>query len=247
MNKGQRSFSVIHLKSRSKGQKTKEGGRYISRSPMGAALKAFNRECRQSKVHGQCALVLILRESTSGSKHKLYRYKMRRNKLSKPKIILKDGKEIVIKYKTTAKRMKKHDSKALNKMLGGGDMDMDMSDDEDEGIFTGYYNVIAHGSILHTDYFLMPQEETDGQIVKKIMKKHKKEFKQAGIKKDVSIEIFDTMFYPREEGPKEIKGALEAQLPIIRADMSRLDKQGVKQRKKNAFDFSDISAMLDNL
>ena len=105
MNKGQRSFSVLHLKSRSKGQKTKEGGRYISRSPMGAALKAFNRECRKSKTMGQCALVLILRETTSGSKHKLYRYKMRRNKLDKPKTFEKNGVSITIKYKTTAKKM----------------------------------------------------------------------------------------------------------------------------------------------
>jgi hypothetical protein len=30
-------------------------------------------------------------------------------------------------------------------------------------------------------------------------------------------------------------------------DMNRLDQQSIKQRQKNAFDFSDISAMLDNL
>ncbi len=242
MNKGQRSFSVIH----SKGMKTKEGGRYISRSPMGAASKAFNMECRKSKINKQCSLIIILRETTSGSKHKLYRYKMRRNKLDKPKIIEKNGVSITIKYKTTAKRMKKHDSKALNKMIGGGDMDMDMSDDEDDGIFTGYYNIIGNDTILHTDYFLIPQAETEAKIIKKIMKKHKKEFKKAGIKK-IQIEVFDTMFYPREEGPNAVKGALENQLPFIRADMHRLDNQGVKQRKKNAFDFSDISAMLDNL
>ena len=170
MNKAQRSFSVIHLKSKSKGQKTKEGGRYVSRSPMGAALKAFNRECRSSKIKGQCSLVTILRETTSGSKHKLYRYKMRRNLLSKPIKIEKDGKEIIIKYKTTAKQLKKvKPSKAMKTMMGGGRNDMDISDDEDEGIFTGFYNIIANDAILHTDYFLMKDEESEGKIVKKIM------------------------------------------------------------------------------
>lgn len=247
MNKGQRSFSVIHLKSQSKGAKTKEGGRYISKTPMGAALKAFNRECRSSKIKGQCSLVTILRETTSGSKHKLYRYKMRRNKLNKPKIILMNGTEVTIKYKTTAKQMKKHDSKAMKKMMGGGNNDMDLDDEEDEGIFTGYYNIIAHDSIIHTDYFLMPNEESDGSIIKKIMKKHKKEFKEAGIKRDVSIEIFDTMFYPREEGANGVKSALQVQLPHIRQAMRNLNSHAIKERKRNAFDFSDISAMLDNL
>ena len=104
MNTGQRSFTVVSLKSRSKGKKSKEGGRYISRTPMAAALKAFTAECRKSKIHGQCALILEIRETTSGSKHKVYKYKMNRKKLATPLVINKGGVSITIKYKTTAKK-----------------------------------------------------------------------------------------------------------------------------------------------
>jgi len=244
-----RSFTVVHLKSKSNGLKSKTRGRYISRSPKEAAIKAFNRECRSSKIKGRCALVLILKETTRGSKHKLYRYQMKRTKLAKPIKISKNGVDITIKYKTTGLKLKTiKPSKLMKKMVkgmkGGGGMDMDMSDDEDEGIYTGYYNIIGHDAILHTDYFLIPEEQDESFIVKQILKKHKKEFKKAGVKK-IAVEIFDTMFYPREEGPSEIKQALEGQLPYIKQDMSRLNKSEIKDRKKAAFDMSDMAAMLD--
>ena len=120
MNKGQRSFTIIHLKSKSKGKKTKEGGRYISRTPQRAAIKAFNKECRSSKVKGQCTLVLILRETTSGSKHKVYRYKMKRVKLPKPQKIIRGKTEIIIKYKTIGKQLKSVDPKLVKKSMKGG-------------------------------------------------------------------------------------------------------------------------------
>ena len=247
MNKGQRSFTVIYLKS--KGKKTKKGGRYISRTPQRAAIKAFNKECRNSKNKGKCSLVMILRETTSGSKHKNYRYKMERIKLSKPQKIKRGDIEITIKYKTSALKLKTtNPNKIMNKILkkggGGNGMDIDDDEEEDEGIYTGYYNIIGHDTVLHTDYFLIPQEEDEEEIIKKIIKKHKKEFKKTGIKK-ISIEIFDTMFYPREEGPNAIKQALESQLPYIRQSMHALKKSDVKKRQKNAFDMSDIAALLN--
>ena len=106
MNTGQRSFTVESLKSNSKGLKTKKGGRYISKTPMAAALKAFNSECRKSKIHGQCSLILTIRETTSGSKHKVYKYKMNRKKLATPLVITKGDVNITIRYKTTAKKHK---------------------------------------------------------------------------------------------------------------------------------------------
>jgi len=247
MNKGDRSFTIIHLKSKSKGKKSKEGGRYISKTPQRAAIKAFNQECRNSKIKGQCSLIIILRETTNGSKHKIYRYKMKRVKLSKPQKIKRGDVEITIKYKTTALKLKSSDPKrVMNKIImkgGGNGMDVD---EEDEGIYTGYYNIIGHDAILHTDYFLIPRQEDERKIIKKIIKKHKKEFKKAGVK-NMSIEIFDTMFYPREEGPKAVNEALDFQLPLIRESMEKMSKNDIKQRKKDAFDMSDISAALDML
>jgi hypothetical protein len=250
MNKGQRSFSIIYLKSKSKGQKSKEGGRYISKTPQRAAIKAFNQECRKSKIKGQCSLIIVLRETTSGSKHKLYRYRMKRIKLSKPMKIKRGDVEIIVKYKTTALKLKSSEPKRIMKKIlmkgGGNGMDVDMNNNEDEGIYTGYYNIIGHDAILHTDYFLIPHEEEERKIIKKIIKKHKKEFKKAGVE-NMSIEIFDTMFYPREEGPKAIRDALEYQLPLIRSSMEKMSKRDVKQRKRDAFDMSDISSALDML
>jgi len=40
---------------------------------------------------------------------------------------------------------------------------------------------------------------------------------------------------------------MESQLPHVRESMNMLDKDEVQERSKDAFDFSDISKMLDNL
>ena len=46
-------------------------------------------------------------------------------------------------------------------------------------------------------------------------------------------ELFDMMFYPREEGPKAIKEALESQLPFIQQEMNRLDKSAIRKRSRS--------------
>lgn len=104
MKEGERSFKIVSLNSR-RAKKSKEGGRYISRSSQGAAKKAFNRSCRESKIRGQCTLIIVIQETTQGSQGKLYKYKMKRVKLQKPVIVEKDGRKIRIKYKTTATRL----------------------------------------------------------------------------------------------------------------------------------------------
>lgn len=74
----QRSFTVVSIGGNSKGLKSKKGGRYMSSSAMGAAKKAFNRECNSSSVSGVCAFDVVLRETTAGSRKKLYKYHVRR-------------------------------------------------------------------------------------------------------------------------------------------------------------------------
>ena len=246
---GKRSFTIVHLTSRNK-IKSKAGGRYISNSAQRAAIKAFNRECKKSKVKGQCTLVIIMRETTSKSKHKLYRYKMKRVKLKTPKKMTRNGTTYLIKYKTIAKQIKpqnyKRWIKRIGGMAGGAGMDMEMEDDEDEGIFTGFYNIIANNKIIHSDYFILEDEEPQSELVRKVMKKHKKDLKQSGLK-NIAIEIFDVMFYPREEGVAAIRSALNYQLPIIKADMNRLNAEAVATRRRDAFDFSDLSNLLDSM
>ena len=239
-----RSFTIIRLAKRNEKNKAKTEGRYVARDPIGAAKKAFNRECRLSKIKGQCTLILILKETTRGSKNKRYVFKMKRIKLQKSIKIERDNKTINIQYKTISHRIKeltpeefkKRIKKTGKKMSGGG-----------KDAFTGFYNLIANDVILHTDYFMYPNfPSSEESILKDIMKRHKKELKKSGIK-DISIELHGLMSYPLSEGHKSIKEAMESQLPHVRESMNMLEKYEVEERKKDAFDFSDISNILNNL
>ena len=237
-----RSFSVVRLAKRNEKDKSKIEGRYIARDAIGAAKKAFNRECRQSRIKGQCTLIIILKETTSGSKKKRYVYKMKRIKLQKPIKIDRNNESITINYKTNARRIKQLNHKEfLKKVKGGSKMSGGGKD-----ALTGFYNIIGNDVILHTDYFIYPEIRSEEGVYKDIMKRHKKEFKKSGIK-NISIELHEVMLYPKSEGRQAIKEAMDSQLPLVRESMNMLNKYEVQERSKDAFDFSDISKMLDNL
>ena len=73
---GYRSFTVVQV-TKTGGCKTKfHGGRYVGRNPVGAARKAFNDFCRVKRIKGVCALVVTVKETTSGSKGKVFSYKL---------------------------------------------------------------------------------------------------------------------------------------------------------------------------
>ena len=65
-------------------------GIYESKTPSSAAMKALTQLCRAKKTKGQCTLFLTMREITQGKNKKangepkLYHYKVKREKLSKP-------------------------------------------------------------------------------------------------------------------------------------------------------------------
>lgn len=238
-----RSFSVVRLANRNEKDKSKTEGRYIARDVIGAAKKAFNRECRQSKIRGQCTLIIILKETTKGSKHRRYVYKMKRVKLNKSIKIDRNNKSITINYKTNAQRIKELSPKEFKKRVKGAGKNMSGGG---KNALTGFYNIIANDVILHTDYFMYPHIPSEEGVYKDIMKKHKKEFKKAGVK-DISIELHGVMAYPLSEGRQAIQEAMDSQLPHVRESMNSLDKAEVQERKKDAFDFSDFSKMLDNL
>jgi len=76
----------------------KHGGRYVASSPISAAKKAG----RQHMGTGR-SIVIHLRETTAGSAHHEYKYRVKRSKMRVPKIVERDGVEIVYKYTTVAK------------------------------------------------------------------------------------------------------------------------------------------------
>ena len=59
-------------------------GVYVSSNPSGAAKKALSQLCRVKKIHGQCTLYIVMRETTQGSSKKHFTYKLNRIKLAKP-------------------------------------------------------------------------------------------------------------------------------------------------------------------
>jgi len=62
-------------------------GRFISRSSQRASMKALTELCTVKNIKGQCSLYIEMRETTQGSKHKLYAYKCNRVKKDKPLVI----------------------------------------------------------------------------------------------------------------------------------------------------------------
>lgn len=101
---GYRSFTVVEV-GKHGGCKTKfHGGRYVGRNAVGAARKAFNDFCRVKRIKGVCAMVVTVKETTAGSKGKVFSYKLNRRKLAEPIIRLEGTKnEFVVEYGVTAK------------------------------------------------------------------------------------------------------------------------------------------------
>ena len=91
-----------------KNKEEKLGGLYKSTRPSNAVKKAFNQICRMKKLKGKCNFIIVIRETTRGSKKKMFQYKVQRKVLEKPKKIKKGDQEIVIKYDVKVTKMKLH-------------------------------------------------------------------------------------------------------------------------------------------
>jgi hypothetical protein len=106
MSAEKRSFTVISVETttgRVKGS-ANLGGRFMSKTPSGAARKAASRICRESSIKGQCTLIVVVQETTQGSAHKSYKYKVKR--IRDPVTIkYKGGLEITREYRTEIKSM----------------------------------------------------------------------------------------------------------------------------------------------
>lgn len=73
-----RTFTIEAIYN-TKGNKIRfDGGRYMSRTPSGAASKAFSQAYRHLKGKGKMSLMITMRETTQGSAHKSYNYRVSR-------------------------------------------------------------------------------------------------------------------------------------------------------------------------
>jgi hypothetical protein len=100
-----RSFTITKVVTHKGHVKGKEnlGGRFVSRTPAGAARKAASQICRASKTKGQCTLNVHLRETTRGGKGKEYSYSVKR--VVDPTTVVRDGVEITFRYRTQVKAL----------------------------------------------------------------------------------------------------------------------------------------------
>ena len=105
---GYRSFTVVNVSKHGACKTKGDGGRYISKTPAGAASKAFNEFCRVKDIKGICTLTVTMKETTVGSAGKSFSYKLQRRKLQDPIIRLEGtNNEFVIEYKSTIKSTNK--------------------------------------------------------------------------------------------------------------------------------------------
>jgi hypothetical protein len=103
-----RSFTIVSVNTSAGKERVKSniGGRFLSSTPSGAARKAATRVCRDSKIKGQCSLVVSIRETTRDSSGKEHSYRVNRIRLKSPQVIVRDGQEVVYKYTTKVKALK---------------------------------------------------------------------------------------------------------------------------------------------
>ena len=62
-------------------------GRYEAFTPQRAAEKALIHLCKVKRIRGQCTLYIEMRETTQGSEHKIFAYKVKRIRYATPKVV----------------------------------------------------------------------------------------------------------------------------------------------------------------
>jgi len=95
-----RSFTVEAIYKSGKKSRI-SGGRYISETPSSAAQKAFSQAYRSMRGKDKVKLEIHIRETTSGSAHKTYKYRVSRKATSKD--IERGGETIHYSYYTKVK------------------------------------------------------------------------------------------------------------------------------------------------
>lgn len=73
-----RSFTIESIQRTRGGRVNYTGGRFISETPSGAAKKAFSKVYHSINATGPLSLKIKIRETTQGSLHKIYDYRVTR-------------------------------------------------------------------------------------------------------------------------------------------------------------------------
>lgn len=103
MQSQDRSFTTDGIFNKSgRRMSNSSGGRYISTTPAAAAKKAFSQYCR-AHPKGQKVLIIHVRETTSGSSHKIFKYRV--SKVKDDTTVIRDGVEVHYKYKIKIKAL----------------------------------------------------------------------------------------------------------------------------------------------
>ena len=101
-----RSFKIIKIESNDKKINKKIGGRYMSKDPYNAGMKAFNYILRNNKEE-YISFKIIIKETTQNSNKKEYEYNFTRYKTLRPNIIKKGTEIIQFQYNTSSNMTKK--------------------------------------------------------------------------------------------------------------------------------------------
>jgi len=94
-----RSFTITSVKKLNGAKVNYEDGRYISENPSGAARKAFSKAYNFLNIKGPLSLKIEIRETTQGSLHKLYNYRI--TKKTEKIEVEKNG--VIVTYNFTTK------------------------------------------------------------------------------------------------------------------------------------------------
>lgn len=94
----QRSFVCVSVNG-----KSQEYNQIFGATPLAAASKHFSSWCKKNNKKGNCSAVIIIKESTRGSKNKEYKYEAKRQKYNTPKKVKTPAGIIHFKYVNSVK------------------------------------------------------------------------------------------------------------------------------------------------
>lgn len=93
-----RSFTIESIQKTKGGRVNYTDGRFISETPAGAAKKAFSKAYHAINAKGPLSLKIKIRETTQGSLHKTYEYRVTRKA---EKVEIERGGETIVYNFTT--------------------------------------------------------------------------------------------------------------------------------------------------
>jgi hypothetical protein len=96
-----RSFTIENISKTKGGRVNYTGGRFISETPASSAKKAFSKAYHHLNAKGPLSLKITMRETTQGSAHKMFDYRVTRK--AERVEVERDGEVIVYNFVTKIK------------------------------------------------------------------------------------------------------------------------------------------------